>query len=555
MSDVLEPTSVPPGHTSPFSVPVFREIWFASMASNFGGLIQSVGASWMMIALGANSQMVALVSTATFLPIMLLALVAGAIADNFDKRLIMLAAHGFMLSVSAVLAVLGWLGLLTPWLLLTFTFLIGCGVAFNIPAWQASIGEMVPRPLLAVAVAYNSMGFNIARSVGPALGGVIVAGAGAAMAFTINAISYIGPMTAIWRWRPSHGARLLPPERIDIAMRTGVRYVLSSPDILSILVRAGLFGMAGSPVTALMPLVARDLIRGSAFTYGLLLGAFGMGAVVGALAIGRLRGRWSSERIVLLASAAMAAGAAICSFSGFLGTTMFAMSLNGAGWVVGLSTFNSSIQLASPRWVGARTLAFYQMSAFGGMAAGSWIFGWLTDHHGVSSALLIASAGLAASALSGLVLPMPRLENINLDLRGTWTEPPTAVPIGFRDGPVAIDIEYRIAPKDAAAFLSAMSERRRIRSRDGASGWSLTRDLADEELWVEHYKVSTWLDYVRHNQRRTHADGANSDLIARLQRSGPPRVRRHLEQHIGAPADGAAAGGLDDPLTDPTRAT
>ena len=271
---------------SPLTVPIFRDVWVANLVSNFGGLIQSVGASWMMVSLASSPQLVALVQTSATLPIMLLSLWAGAVADNLDRRLVMLCAQSFMLIVSVTLAACAWLGVLSPWVLLGFTFLIGCGAAFNGPAWQASVGDMVPRPALPGAIALNAMGMNIARSVGPAIGGLIVAAAGAASAFLFNAVSYVGLIVVLARWRPVTPPRLLPRERLGVAMGAGLRYVAMSPNLRVVMLRAGLFGLAASAVPALMPLVARDLMGGGALTYGVLLGGFGMGAVGGALASG-----------------------------------------------------------------------------------------------------------------------------------------------------------------------------------------------------------------------------------------------------------------------------
>ncbi|MFL9842579.1 MFS transporter [Sphingomonas sp. ST-64] len=552
----IDPITAPPLPASPLSVPIFRRVWLASMASNFGGLIQSVGASWMMIQLGAPPQMVALVSASVTLPIMLLALWAGAVADNLDRRKVMLAAQGFMLLVSLTLSICAWAGVLTPWLLLGFTFLIGCGVAVNGPSWQASVGEMVPRSVLPQAVAYNSMGFNIARSLGPALGGAIVAAAGAAAAFAINAVSYLGLIAVLARWRPAVPERVLPRERIGMAMAAGVRYVLLSPNILAVLLRAGLFGLSASAITALMPLIARDLIGGGPLTYGLLLGGFGVGAVSGALLSGRLRQRMSTETLVRMASIALAAGAGVAAVSGSLFLTLPVLALAGAGWVLALSSFNVTVQLSTPRWVVGRALALYQMTAFGGMAGGSWLFGWLTNHHGVAVALLVAAGAQLLSAAAGMLVPLPRIEEIDLDPRGTWHEPDTQVPVEARSGPVVVTIDYRIEPADIPSFLRVMSERRRIRERDGARGWSLLRDLADPMLWIERYHVPTWLDYVRHNQRRTNADTANSEGIAALHRGPePPRVHRMIERSTGT-LPGIrlpSARELADPLTDPAR--
>jgi MFS family permease len=520
-----------PPSASPWNYPIFRYIWVASLASNFGGLIQSVGASWMMLSMSASERMVALVQASVTLPILLLSLLAGAIADNLDRRRVMLFAQSMMLLVSITLAAFAWAGLLTPATLLIFTFLIGCGTALNGPAWQASVGDMVARPALPSAIALNSMGFNIARSLGPAIGGAIVAAAGAAAAFLVNAFSYVGLIFVLMRWRPDRPPRQLPPERIDLAMAAGVRYVAMSPNIRRVLFRALLFGLGASAVPALMPVVARDLVAGGPLTYGVLLGAFGVGAVAGALLVRRLRARFETEQVVRLASAAFAIGATTTGVSPSMFATLPALFIAGAGWVVALSTFNVTVQLSAPRWVVARALALYQMFAFGGMAAGAWIFGSLAEAQGLAPALVAAAMLQIGGILLGTTMPLPVMQEVNLDPLARWSEPDVAVPLTPRSGPIVIRIEYRIREADIPAFLSAMSERRRIRLRDGARHWSLLRDLSDPQLWLERYHVATWLDYVRHNQRRTQADASNMQQILALH-AGPerPRVQRMIER-------------------------
>lgn len=554
MATVSSPESIKA--PSPFSVPIFRSVWTASLASNFGGLIQSVGAAWMMTSLSASPLLIALVPAATTLPIMLLSLWAGAVADNLDRRKVMIACQATMLIVSAGLALFAWMGWITPWLLLSFTFFIGCATAVNGPAWQASVGDMVPRTVLPSAVAMNSMGFNLARSVGPALGGVIVATAGAASAFLVNALSYVGLLAVLSRWKPDLPPKLLPRERIGLAMRAGVRYVAMSPKIQLVLLRGAAFGIGASAVSALMPLVARDVLGGGALTFGLTSGAFGIGAVSGAILTRQLRNRTSIENIVRLAALTLAAGTAITGASGYLALALLGYLLAGFGWVSALSTFNVSVQLSAPRWVVARAVSLYQMMAFGGMALGAWLFGSLAESHGVVEALYASAAAQFAAALLGLWRPLPQVGEDNLDLRNDWHEPDTAVPVEPRSGPVVVTIEYRIPAGSVVPFLTAMSERRRIRRRDGAHGWSLMRDLGDPELWIERYHVSTWLDYVRHNQRRTIADIANSDAIRALHAGdNPPVVHRMLERQTGSLpiSRGPDSREMGDPMTDPTR--
>ena len=553
----VSPTESPPA-PSPFSVPTFRAIWMASLASNFGGLIQSVGAAWMMISLSASPMLIALVPAATTLPIMLLSLWAGAVADNLDRRKVMIACQGWMLVVSTILAVTAWAGWMTPWLLLAFTFALGCATAINGPAWQAAVGDMVPRAILPSAVAMNSMGFNLARSVGPALGGVIVATAGAAAAFLTNAVSYVGLLVVLFRWEPDLPPKILPRERLALAMRAGVRYVSMSPNIQLVLMRAAVFGIGASAVSALMPLVARDILGGGALTFGLTSGAFGLGAVTGALSTRRLRARLSVEHIVRYAALMLALGTAITGMSSWLGLALLGYLLAGFGWVTALSTFNVSVQMSAPRWVVARSVSLYQMSAFGGMAIGAWLFGWLAESQGVVEALYASAAVQFVAALIGLMRPLPQIGDDNLDLQNRWREPDTAVPVEPRSGPVVVTIEYRIPAGSVVPFLTAMSERRRIRRRDGAHGWSLMRDLSDPELWIERYHVSTWLDYVRHNQRRTVADIANSDAIWALHTGPmPPVVHRMLERQTGSLPISRAPDPREmaDAMTDPTRSS
>ncbi|MBP8232960.1 MAG: MFS transporter [Rhizorhabdus sp.] len=521
--------------SSPLRIPIFRAIWISSMASNFGGLIQSVGAAWMMTSLSGSAKMIALVQTSTVLPFMLLSLLAGAVADNLDRRKVMLAAQGAMLALSALLAVFAWQGWLDPWLLLAFTFLIGCGTAMAGPAWQATVGDIVPRPLLPKAVALNSTAFNLARTAGPALGGAIVAAAGAAATFLINSLSYIGLIVVLLRWRRPVTERVLPPEGLWVAMGAGLRYVAMSPNLRVVVMRATLFGLSANAVSALMPLIARDLVEGGALTFGSLLGAFGVGAVFGGLGSGYLRSHASTETIARIASVGLAIGTAITAVSGLLPITFAALMLSGASWVLALSTFNISVQLASPRWVVARALSVYQMMAFGGMAVGAWLLGMLAEQHGVALSLLVAAAGQGVVLLFGVLSPLPQVENVNLDPLSQWREPEVALPIEPRSGPVVVTIEYRIADGHIAPFLAAMTERRRIRRRDGARGWSLLRDLNEPQLWVERYHVATWYDYVRHNQRRTQADAENSALLGGLQQEGVPiRVHRMIERQTGS---------------------
>ena len=516
---------------APFRHGIFRAVWTASLASNFGGLIQSVGAAWLMTSISTSSDMVALVQASTALPIMLFSLVSGAIADSFDRRKVMLVAQSLMLLVSVLLTVFAYKGLITPWLLLSFTFMIGCGTALNNPSWQASVGDMVPREDLPAAVALNSMGFNLTRSVGPAIGGIIVAAAGAAAAFAANAASYVALIAVLARWRPNLPASKLPREALGAAMGAGMRYVAMSPNIGRVLLRSSVFGFTSGSILALLPLVARDLVKGGPLTYGILLGAFGLGAVGGALLSGRLRQMLASEVMVRCSFLGFAICALTAALSPFAWLTAIGLLIGGACWVLALSHFNVTVQMSTPRWVVGRALSIYQTATFGGIALGSWVWGVVAEAHGVEAALIASAISMLVGGAVGFAVPLPQLTNMNLDPLNRWTEPLLSLDLKPRSGPIAIMIEYVIQDRDLPEFLQLMAERGRIRRRDGARNWTLARDLENPDVWIESYHTPTWLEYVRHNTRATFADAAISERIRSLHSGAQrPRVRRMIER-------------------------
>jgi len=528
---------------TPFKYRIFLALWLASLFSNFGGLIQSVGASWLMTSLSPTADIVALVQASTVLPYMLFCLAAGAASDAFDRRALMLAAQMLALIVSILLTVFTFAGIMTPLLLLTFTFLVGCGNAIYGPAWQSSVGEVVPRSELPAAVALNSLGFNIARTVGPAIGGLIVAALGSQVAFLVNSISYIGLIAVLLSWKRPVEERPFPPESIPGAMLAGLRYVSLSPIIRSVLVRSVAFGIAASSIWALMPLIARDQIKGGPSIYGLLLGAFGVGAVLSALLSTRLRARFTTEHIVTIATFSFAASSMIAAFSASLPATMLGMVMGGAGWVLALSTFNISVQMSVPRWVVGRSVALYQTLTFGGMALGSWLWGLAAHHFGLPFSLALAGVALAASPLLARIWPMPASSSDNLDPRLPETMPTLDKGILYRDGHVVVTIEYRVALGDAPRFANAMRALSQVRQRNGARRWSLMVDVTDPELWVERFQYPTWMDYLRQRHRGTVADREIWEHARTFHRGDtPPKVRRLMAQPI---EDIAAQPGAD----------
>jgi MFS family permease len=522
------------GIAAPLRHPVFRRIWFASLVSNLGILIQGVGAAWAMTQMTSSADKVALVQTALMLPIMLIAMPAGAIADMHDRRIVALISLGIALVGATVLTVLAWLGLVTPNILLALCFVVGSGMALFGPAWQASVSEQVPAETLPAAVALNGISYNIARSFGPAIGGIVVATAGAVAAFACNAVLYIPLLIVLFLWRRTSEPSRLPRERLNRAMVSGVRYIANSPSIRIVLMRTLVTGVIGGSVSALMPLVARDLLHGGAQTYGIMLGAFGMGAVVGALNIAEVRKRMSGEAAVRACALSMAGAIAAVALSREPVLTAAALVVAGAVWMLAVALFNIGVQLSAPRWVAGRSLAAFQAAIAGGIAMGSWGWGRLTDAAGVETALLVSAALMAVSPLLGLWLRMPPVGARNEDAE-ILADPEVRLSLTGRSGPLVVEIEYRVDQDNARPFHGVMQEVQLSRQRNGAYGWSIARDIADPELWTERYHCPTWLDYLRQRNRATQSERELYQKAVSFQVDGEPvRVRRMLERPFGS---------------------
>jgi MFS family permease len=397
---------VPATTFSPLAYRAFALILAGSLLSNFGNAVQSVGAAWQMTATGQPADVVALVQTAINLPIMLLALPAGAWADMFDRRTVMLLAQTGMFAVSLLLVVLAFAGITPPLAIIGLTALLAAGVAVFNPALAASIGGIVPRAQLAAAVALNILAFNVARTAGPALGGAIVSLGGAGAAFVANALSYLLVIAVLWRWQPTaeppkERRRLLP------VIAQGFRFALASPQIRTILVRALTFTMSGAAAWALMPLVAADLLGEGSGVYGLLLGALGAGAVIGALSSTWFRARFSAEAIIRAAGIVYGLGCIGVALRPGLAPMLLLLVVAGAGWVQALSGFSVAGQLWAPREVVGRIVALVSSLTFGGIALGSWLWGHFAEGYGVAAALALSGGAMIVLSLIGLLLPMP----------------------------------------------------------------------------------------------------------------------------------------------------
>jgi MFS family permease len=523
------------GIFSPLRHATFRRIWTASLLSNLGLLIMGVGAAWSMTKMTSSASTVALVQTALMMPVALISTPAGAIADMFDRRVVGLVALAIAMLGAVLLTVLTWLGVMTPNLLLALCFTIGSGMALFGPAWQASVSEQVPAEALPSAVALNSISYNIARSFGPAIGGVIVAAAGAIAAYATNALAYLPLISVLFLWRRAKEPSRLPPERLARAVISGVRYILNSPSIRVLLVRTFVTGIVGGSVAALMPIATRDLLRGDAQTYGVMLGAFGLGAVTGALTISTLRSRLDGETAIRVCVVIMGIAVTIVAMSRSPILTGIVLLFAGAGWTASVTLFNVGIQLAAPRWVAGRALAAYQAAIAGGIAIGSWIWGSAAGLIGVEGAFLTSGAAMILSSLLGFWMRMPTVRGPNEQSRDLLEDPEVRLSLTSRSGPIVVEIEYRVSPKRARLFYAVMQQVQLSRKRNGAYGWSIARDLADPELWTERYHCPTWHDYLRQRNRSTDSERALHQRANEFHVGPEPiRVRRMLERPVGS---------------------
>ncbi len=531
---------------------MFRAVWLGTLVANFGQWVQSVGAAWLMTIIAPSPDMVALVQAAASLPTLAFALIGGVLADLLDRRLVFIAGQSVMLLAAAILALCGALGVLTPWSLLFLTFILGCGAALRLPAYQALVNDLVPREEVPGAVALNSAGFNLARSTGPALGGSIVAVAGAQAAFLFNAVANLFIIVVLLLWHRRRKPQLLPRERILGAMIAALRYAGQEKTTQIVLCRVGVFGALAISSWALLPLIAKDELRGGPVTYGLLLGCLGFGALFGAAAMAALRRRIGTEATVTVASATFGFVTMLLGLLHTLLPLLLILTIGGAAWLLVMSSFNVVVQMSAPGWVKGRALAIYYMAMFAGMAFGSWGWGRFAVGYGVNAALLISGFAIVVAALFGHRYPLPESGSLDLRPAKSWPQPSVAMEFDPASGPVLITIEYLVPRQRAAEFVAAMQNLRRIRRRDGALQWGLYEDVERPERWLETFTHASWVDHLRHRERSTMADavheaaarafhvGADPPIVSTLIVDNPER--RALEEAEEDAAPSSIAG-------------
>jgi predicted MFS family arabinose efflux permease len=490
----------------PLQLPIFRNLLIADVVSDIGTFMQSVGAAWLMVSLGAGPMYVALTQTASSLPFFLLALPAGSAGDIVDRRKLILFTEGWMVCVALALAVLTIAGLITPWLLLVLTFALSAGDAFETPTWRAVLPELVPKDDLATASALNGIEFNLARAIGPALAGLLISAAGIAAAFVANVVSFLGVILVIARWKRPVRKRTAPPETLTGATVAAVRYIRNSPPIRALLVRTGTGMFFASSLFALLPTVARG-VSGSAAGYGLLLGCFGTGAVLGALTMQPLRARWSTE--VVVSSGIAILGVAILTTGALhrLSTLGPVILLGGGAWILFISLVSALIQNLAPDWARARVLAVFLLVSQGSMAFGSAAWGVVAQKAGIRAALLWAGLGTIATTVLALFAKLPDATS-DLSPWNHWRMPVVISDLEpeLEQGPVLVTIEYLVLEEKKAQFVDAIHEYERVRRRDGASRWGIFHDVEAGDRYLEIFLVNSWAEHQRQHERQTRAD-------------------------------------------------
>ena len=507
-------TATPKGAWSALRRPLFRALWISDVVSSIGTWMHDSAAAWLMTLLAPSPLMVSLVQAATTLPLFLLALPGGALADILDRRRILLATQVWLFLMAAMLGVLTVTGMIQPWMLLVITLAIGAGSAVDIPAWQAMIPEVVPRDELPASVGLGTVAINVARAVGPAIAGVIIVAGGPGPVFLINAASVLGVFFVLWRWRRETHRATLPAERMASAVRAGIRYVRYTPALRAVIVRTAAFVLFASALWALLPLVAKTSLGRGPVAYGALVGCLGLGGLLGAAVLPGWRRRQSTDAITAVATVVFAVGCLALAWVTHFGMLLGAMLVAGIGWMIVLSSLILAAQRGAAEWVRGRALAVSTLTLFGSFAVGALLWGVVANQAGITFALTAAGVGL----LVGLgLIPRYRLaaaESMNLDPARIWDDPVVAEALAAEAGPVLVTVEYTLEASQRATFAAALRRLvRPIRRRDGAVFWELFVDAANPHRCVECYLVESWAEHLRQHGRTTQADREVEDAL------------------------------------------
>ena len=524
------------GRASPwiaFRHTTFTVVWIATVVANIGTWMYNAASGWLMTSLNPDPLIVSLVQVASSLPMFLFALPAGALADIVDKRRFLIGCEIALTVVAAASALLVWMNLVNPTILLLFTVLLGAGAAFTAPAWQSVVPQLVPKQDLAAAVASNGVGVNISRAIGPALGGVVIGGLGIAAPFWINALSNFAVIGALLWWKPpSQKGTRLPPERLLGAMVIGFRHARYNGNLRATLIRAVAFFLFASAYWALLPLVARDQIAGGPELYGILLGAIGVGAVIGAFALPAMKAMLGPDRLVAAGTVGTAISLILLGIAHRSAVGLAACAVAGISWIAVLATLNVSVQVSLPDWVRGRGLAMFVTVFFGAMTAGSFLWGQLASGLGLPTAHFAAAAG----AVVGIALTWSwKLQSgaaVDLAPSMHWPAPILVIDANADRGPVLVTVEYRIDPERRESFLAAISGLEQQRRRDGAYSWDVFEDAAATGRFLETFMVASWLEHLRQHQRVTNADRVVQDAIREFGAATEPMVTHFIAARL-----------------------
>ena len=528
---------------SPFRHPAFAVIWTATVIANVGSWMYSAASGWLMTSLNPDPLIVSLVQVATTLPLFLVAIPAGALADILDIRKFLIVSESAYSLMSAIFAAIVWLGLATPANLLLFTFLIGVGGALTAPAWQAVVPQLVPKQDLNQAVAANGVGINVSRAVGPALGGVMAATMGIAAPFWFNAVSNLSVIGALLWWHPpQRKTKHLPVERFYSAIRTGFRHARNNRHLRATLLRAVSFFLFASAYWALLPLVTRSQIAAGPELYGYLLGAIGAAAVATALLLPWLKAKLGPDRQVAAGTLGTALAMVLFGLAREPATALAASIIAGASWIAVLSSINVSAQVALPDWVRGRGLAIFVTAMFGSLTFGSAIWGQVAAMLGLPAAHFLAAAG--AIIMLSLTWRWKLQTGAAIDLTPSmhWPTPVLTHDIESDQGPVLVTVEYRIDPRDREPFLAAIEKLGQERRRDGAYAWGIFEDASEEGRMLETFLVESWLEHLRQHERVTQADRSIQEAVRRFQTAGTPKVTHLIARTCADPLADRSAG-------------
>ncbi|OJW50339.1 MAG: hypothetical protein BGO67_00215 [Alphaproteobacteria bacterium 41-28] len=517
---------------SPFRYPIFKMMWIASVVSSIGSWMHEVGAAWLMTFLTTQPLLVALVQGMTSFSIFLLVLPAGAIADIVDRRLYLIFLQTYMMIIAGILAVVTFLGGMTPNLLLFLTFCLGAGSALSAPTWLALMSELVPSKHLPAAVTLIGVNINLSRAIGPALGGAIIAAAGPAAVFAINALSFFGIIVSLFGWKSKSNESSLPAERFFGAMKASIRYVKGSPALQTILLKSCAFFVFASGVWSLLPLVARIQLHVGALGYGILFACLGLGAVIGAFLLPKLREHFNCDQLIFLGAIGFAVTTFIVAFTKGFYFACGAMVLGGVSWTAVLATLTTVVQQAVSTWVRARALSVFLAIFFGGMALGSVVWGGIASHSTISISLLLAAIGLILANFLTFVFTSGQ-KILDQTPSGSLPAPVVEEAPRYEEGPVLVTVEFYVKRNQIENFLQVMKSLRRIRMRDGAFFWNLFQDIEDRKKFIECFLIESWLEHLRQHERMSVSDQEIQDKAGSFHEGkDPPRVTHFIAREL-----------------------